>query len=387
MRRQEETARALAEKLRERGIAAKESGAGVHWQVDGEAERKWTIHCFWYERDVHALMLGVNPANARASRRRSAVMPYEGPEYLVKLGADLVGRTREDERAITAVRVWLEGGDLVAAAPFIDDKPRAMRAIAKTLDPRLRWDIEGDPTCSLWIEDDARSVEARRARDDDSVTCRFLHGQQPIATAIDCDVAALSRAWLLDRISIRELSMRDGMEGERHAEILEIDPAKWHWAHVRDRIADPDDVLAPLRPLIETFAESPIASRFFSFSSLYRFCFSASSHYPWIAEGLPIVAPIEEGGYVVDRERHDLAGALAHVENVLRACPVAPFFGSAPDHLKPIFAEKLGTLEVGIEQRKGWRHLLARDKDRVFDVPLHLDIDEAVAATLAFFAS
>lgn len=386
MREQERVARELEAKFREHGLAAQANGVGVHWQVDGEApDRKWKIHCFWYERAIHGLMLGMNPANARASHR-TPVTPYEGPEYLVILG-ELVGRTRQAEQAMTAVRVWLERGNLVAAAPFIDDKPRAMRAIAKTLDPRLRWDIEGDPSCSLWIEDDARSCEARRGHDDDSVTCRFLYGQQPIATAIDHDVAALSKAWLLDRSSIRDLLSHEGIRGERNAELLEIDPAKWHWAHVRDRIADPDDVLAPLRPLVEAFAQSPIASRFFSFSSLYRFCFSASSHYPWISERLPIIAPNGDG-YVVDRERHDLASALAYVEGVLGEYPVTPFFGTAVDHMRPLLAEKLPAFDVRVEQRRGWRRLIVLDTaERAFDVPSHLELGAAVAAALAFFAS
>jgi len=214
----------------------------------------------------------------------------------------------------------------------------------------------------------------------DSSTGNSRSRRRSIATA-------LSKAWLLDRISIRDLLAHEGVRGERNAELLEIDPAKWHWAHVRDRIAEPDDVLAPLRLLVEAFAQSPIASRFFSFSSLNRFCFSASSHYPWINKRLPIIAPNGDG-YVVDRERHDLASALVYVESVLGEYPVTPFFGTAVDHMRPLLAEKLPAFDVRVEQRRGWRRLIVLDTaGRAFDVPSHLESDAAVAAVLAFFAS
>ena len=84
-------------------------------------------------------------------------------------------------------------------------------------------------------------------------------------------------AWLLEGATLAQLAGR-GADVERHAEVLEIDPARWHWLHVRDRIADPNDVLAPLAPLIRLLMESPIASRFYTYSSLYSLCFSPSSH-------------------------------------------------------------------------------------------------------------
>src|SRR5207249_36169 len=104
------------------------------------------------------------------------------------------------------------------------------------------------------------------------------------------------------RSPVHELPTRaPGVELERHAEVLEQDPARWHWLHVRDRIADPDDVLASLHDLIEKLGASPLATTFYSYSSLNRFCFSASSHYPWVGERLPVVAPAGDGVYMVDK--------------------------------------------------------------------------------------
>jgi hypothetical protein len=78
-----------------------------------------------------------------------------------------------------------------------------------------------------------------------------------------------------------------GVELERHAEVPEIDPARWHWLHFGDRISDPRNVPAPLRPLIEALAASPIATRFYTYSSLNMLSFSASAHYPWADDRLP----------------------------------------------------------------------------------------------------
>jgi hypothetical protein len=99
-------------------------------------------------------------------------------------------------------------------------------------------------------------------------------------------------AWLVGRMPLGVLAERvTGVELERHAEILESEPARWHWLHVRDRLAETDDVLAPLRELIEVLTARRIATTFYTYSSLNRLCFSASSHYPWVDEGLPVVAP------------------------------------------------------------------------------------------------
>ena len=94
--------------------------------------------------------------------------------------------------------------------------------------------------------------------------------------------------------------------------MLETDAARWHWLQFRDRIADPHDVLAPLRTLIEALATSPVATRFYTYSSLHMLCFSASSHFPWVDDGLPVVWAVEPSFYLVgDNAARRVAGDVA----------------------------------------------------------------------------
>jgi hypothetical protein len=126
-----------------------------------------------------------------------------------------------------------------------------------------------------------------------------------------------------------------GVACEAHAELLERgEAARWHWLHVRERIEDPGDVLAGSRPLLRRLADRELPTRFFSYSSLARFCFSASSHFPWVDEGLPVICPPDEGrGYLVEigsaRTECNVDEAVELIEDVLAAYPLEPFFGSA----------------------------------------------------------
>jgi hypothetical protein len=100
--------------------------------------------------------------------------------------------------------------------------------------------------------------------------------------------------------------------------------------------------------LLERLAERELPTRFFSYSSLFRFCFSASSHFPWVDDGLPVINPpypgasaqprsdahpYQERGYVIDvgtsRTECDLPRAIEVIESALATYPIAPFFGSA----------------------------------------------------------
>lgn len=76
MHESETIAQDLASKLRAAGFDANVVGGGVHWRVEARAglERTLVVHCFWYERAVHELMLGMNPANACTSEPLRQVM-------------------------------------------------------------------------------------------------------------------------------------------------------------------------------------------------------------------------------------------------------------------------------------------------------------------------
>jgi hypothetical protein len=232
----------------------------------------------------------------------------------------------------------------VREVPFVDAKRRAMHAVAEQLDAGLRWEVGDDPTYELWVYNNDQSCKVLAGPH--GTECSFLIGQAQVAyiPALH-DVPAAVAAWLIARLPVNALATRvPGVELERHAQMLETDPARWHWLHVRDRINDPNDVLAPLRDLMRALASSPIATRFYTYSSLNRLCFSASSHYPWVDEGLPVVAPTAGGAYLVGTAPCELDPAVKLIEATLLASPVQPFFGSAPHHERPLLSECLARL-------------------------------------------
>jgi hypothetical protein len=156
MLKNELRAKVLAAGLRVRGIDARVKGRGVHWQVAVRSAggRSARVYCYWYERAISALMVGMNPANSR-SRLRAPVTPYEGPEYQVvvdETGARVVeGRTRSMKEAIRCVRGWLRGAsldELAVKTPFLDQQYRELSTIGAGLDPRLQWEIL-DP--EIWV--------------------------------------------------------------------------------------------------------------------------------------------------------------------------------------------------------------------------------------------
>jgi hypothetical protein len=376
MRENEATAHQLAGALHAVGVDARVSGEGVHWKVDvaPQASRSLVVHCFWYERVMSGLFIGMNPANGR-SRLRRAALPREGADYLViafETGLRVAdGRTSVASDVVECTRAWLAGVDLEAlwrATPFIDGKRRTMRAVADRLDPRLRWDIEGEPGYELWVYGDNRSCKVTDAGSD--VDCAFLIGQAQVAYATSItDVPSVTSAWLLQGIPAQQLRARvPNVELERHAEILEADPARWHWLHVLDRIDNPTDVLAPLRDLIEALATRPAVTRFFSYSSLNRLCLSASSHYPWVDRELPVISPMDDRGYRVGDTPCDLARAIDVVETTVRACPIRPFFGSAPHHELPLLSQSLAgqgsLLRPAVEQHGAWHRLVVESGSR-----------------------
>jgi hypothetical protein len=325
----------------------------------------------WYDRQIAALMLGMNPGNAR-SRLHQTRSPYEGPEYAVTLNARGApvgeGRTRDAAEVIACASAWHAHGDLeqlVRVVPFIGEKERAMRALASRLDPELRWDIGYDPGYELWVYGDDRSCEVSST--DGAFACRFFLGQAQVALGTELDnIPGAVAAWLISRFPVRLLATHvPGVEIEPHADVLETDPPRWHWLHLGDRIADPRDALARLRELIARLATSPVATTFYSFSSLNRLCFSASSHFPWVNDGLPVVAPAPRGMYAVNGTICVLDDAVHLIESELESFPVRPFFGSASHYELPLVAaclERQGsTLRPRLEQRRAGYDVVVRN--------------------------
>ncbi|NUP14016.1 MAG: hypothetical protein HOW73_48900 [Polyangiaceae bacterium] len=159
MRQNESEAHRLVSALANRGIDARVEGGGVHWQVDISpvAERALRVHCFGYDRVISGLMLGMNPGNSRSSLGPADV-PREGPEFYVTIqnGESTIasGRTGDRAEVITCAVAWLSGVSAAALeekAPFVNERRRAMQAIACRLDERLQWEIGGDPSFELWV--------------------------------------------------------------------------------------------------------------------------------------------------------------------------------------------------------------------------------------------
>ena len=380
-------AQELASCLNEQGVQAHVEGAGVHWQVNAKHNaRTARVHCFWYDMPT-GLILGMNAANARVSfkqpffkrlfkhffrRRRKQ---YMGPEYLTLLhdeGQEVAcGRTHELHEATQSVQMWMQGaslGEVWSTVPYIDARRRAMQPAIDQLGER-EWALTGDPTYELWVHSKGRSC--RIVRDGEHYACRLLLGQA-VAARIQplVDVQEAVDVWLDQKASIRLLpKLLDHVSVARHAELLDTTPAAWHWAHVRERIADPKDVLAPLAPFLEMLSQNPMTTAFYSFSSLNRFVFSSSSHYPWVGDGLPVLAPAKEQGMVwVDEELMSYEAALRKVEALLKEAPHAPFFGTATHlcfkELCAALKSRGSRLEPRFIHRQQWLDLVITAKDR-----------------------
>src|SRR5688572_28804438 len=186
MRQEELRAKWLAARLRLRGIDARVKGAGVHWRVDvrSTTDRSARVDCFWYERKISALMLGLNPANARSGLQAPAV-PRQGPEYLVGVQAAgewaAFGRTSSMTEAIRCLRGWLRGAsldELAVVVPFLDRERRELHAIGARLDSRLHWEI-GPHSTEIWLYDGQRSCRVT------TESCSFRIGDQQVAFSLD----------------------------------------------------------------------------------------------------------------------------------------------------------------------------------------------------------
>ena len=180
LRDNEGAAHALAAQLRAAGIDARVSGDLGYWQVDvgPVGPRALTVQCVWYERAESGLVLGMNPGNAR-SRQRRVYAPYEGPEYLALLIDDGTcnarGRTRVAEDVIACARAWFSGltlDQLASKVSFVDEEPRALRALTAQIDAQLRWDIGEGPVYELWVYGKDRSCRIDSI--EGAVFCSFL---------------------------------------------------------------------------------------------------------------------------------------------------------------------------------------------------------------------
>lgn len=370
MRDEERIARALDVRLRSALPAeVRLHGKGVHWRVDvAHGPRTCQINCFWYG-PVAGLMLGMNPANARVANRPQYAV-RTGPEYLVAFydaeRRHAGGRAHDEASVVASVRAWCEGrtiDELALAWPYVDRTRRRLRALLAPIEHACgdvaRCVIEQTGLYELWIYGAGRSCRVH-VGDDSRVGLSLLLGPAQVAFGFADDAPAIVARWMRGA-TLGQLA-NAGITVEPHAELLERgEAAAWHWHHFRARIADPSDVLAELRPLLERLAERPLVTSFFTYSSLNRLCFSASSHFPWVDDGLPVVSPSRHGDIYVDDERRSIDGAVERIEAVLAAYPVTPFFGSAVNlEIAPLDAELAAqgsAQRAALVQRNQWFHV------------------------------
>jgi hypothetical protein len=264
--------------------------------------------------------------------------------------------------------VWLSGSpiaDIEQRWPYVNEAPRRYRAVLPEIEARCRdvarCVLETSPVTELWVYGDGRSCQVYVNADGVGVSFRLGHVQVAFVSPTD-DVAGMVDRWIRGATLLEMVNAGAGLEP--HAELLEAgEAARWHWEHTRARIENDVDVLVDSRPLLRRLAQSEVATRFFSYSSLNRFCFSASSHYPWVDEGLPVIYPPAAGrGYLVviseTQTECTIDEAVELVERTLRAYPVRPFFGSATGLVvEPINAElerQGSALRAGLTQRGQW---------------------------------
>jgi hypothetical protein len=343
-------------------------------------DRSCVVHCFWYG-DPAGLVLGLSSANAHLGQVTGGLerTPRSGAEYLIVLhdGAARIagGRTHTIAEAIRCARAWVVErrpiDELYEPFPFIDHTRRSLARVAALIEaalgpaPPVRVVIERDVGYELWAYGDRRSCRVDVG--DAACACAFLVVQSQVAGVIvpEPEVAGAVAAWTQERVALDELRRRYpelavAPHGELLVEASEV--ARWHWRNVLEGARQPGSVLSAFLPLIERVVERPSISSFFSFTSLARLCFSSSSNYPFVTDGLPVLSPAGEARYIVElgaeRREVDVEGALEAIEAALAAAPHRPFHGSA-EHLitATVDAELVrqgSSLRVELQQARQW---------------------------------
>ncbi len=353
-------------------------GEGVHQSVIASCkDRRVHIDCFWYEQvSPNTLILGMSPANAHLGRVSTGPIGRapEGAEYLIVLhdGDSRIagGRAHSQEDVTGCVRAWLIDKravtELYGEWPFIDSHRRGLRRLADLIEKNLspvstvRVRIEKDLGYELWAYGDDRSC-----RIDEGGGVAFLIGLSQAAkvTLGDDRLGTAVAAWTETRVSLAELARRvPGLAVFPHAEMLEAgDAARWHWQHLLDGARADAGPLGAYLPLLELVVARPVITRFFSFTSLYWLCFSRSSHYPFVTDGLPVLLPSDDGYQIElgqEKWTGDAAATVARLEQILAGAAGAPFRGNQADVDVPrIDAELIrqgAALRASRVQRRQW---------------------------------
>jgi Family of unknown function (DUF6193) len=293
-------------------------GAGVQWQVNAKKGERWCrIHCFSYDGIGDSLVLGMR-GNAHLSKLHSGPprAPKQGAEYLIYFGSGerscATGRTQEIVSVEGAVRAWVaeqvELAEVYQQCPFVDAPLRKNIEIATNINAALetravrdRFILEGKSTDSeftnLWLYAEDRSCHVTVGAKD-AVNLELLLHRTSLAYIenIETELSAQIIEYWTEVKGTLEGVQKISSLTELSAFALEFERgnyAAWHWGNVLAQ-AENDQILAFYKPLLERVASSPIASRFFSFTSLSNLVFSRCSLYPFDSEGLPVLSPARD---------------------------------------------------------------------------------------------
>jgi hypothetical protein len=308
----------------------------------------------------------------------------------------LEGRTFDVAEVIRCVRAWIVDHriieELLVRFRFFDGGRRSDLRLAEILGARLRATppvrVVAEPYGGLWVYGDDRSC--RVDSNSEVGGSAFWLGQDHVASVIlpeDELVEAVS-AWTQARASLEKLRRHHpGLAIEPHGEVLAGggDVSRWHWLDSLERARKGDFPWALFLPLIEGILDRPPIARFFSFASLDRLCFSSSSNFPFVTDGLPIILPVRstpirardladsagQARYIVELGgAHHEAGvteALERIEIAVTAAPHAPFRGSRAHLVKSqVDAELIRqakSLRLELRQSRQWYEaIMQRDR-------------------------
>jgi hypothetical protein len=363
-----------------------------HIEVGKGEARSLRVGCVLYE-DLAPASSFDTLGNDGVRLRRPDEPRYRGPVYFIDAQRDgqtvLRASLRDAGETIDAILDWLTHGSrerLELREQSIELRQHlALKRISEHFKQLNFWEHEQD----LWLYGEGRS--AKLSHSSSGFVCSFLVGPAQVALGVgSTDYLPALEAWILDRISSSALATLDPtIKLEPRGELIEHDPARWHWGYLLDRVAEPHNALAPMKQLVEALASSKTATAFYTFEEEGRLCFSATSHAPRVSERLPR-ASRHGDAYTIEAvhaesrwervEGVGLAAATRAIEQMLAASPLQPVFGSARHHdlqqltaalrrigspLRPLLHQHRNSYELIVYATDTPRHVTVEGK-RVF---------------------